>query len=79
MWQPIAVPDDIDRLLTRYGAANVCHKLAPFLTPARLARIDQVIATRLDSVTLVVEDTYDPHNAVAAVRTSEAFGVSALH
>lgn len=79
MWQPIAVPDDIDRLLARYGAANICDKLLPFLTPARLARIDQVIATRLDSVTLVVEDTYDPHNAVAAVRTSEAFGVSALH
>jgi hypothetical protein len=68
MWQANAVPDDIDRLLARYGAANVCDRLLPFLTSARLARIDQVIAMRLDSVTLVVEDTYDPHNAVAAAQ-----------
>lgn len=79
MWHPIAVPDEIDRMLQRYGAATVCDKLTPFITPERLARIDEVLASRLDSVSLVVEDTYDPHNAVAAVRTSEALGVSALH
>jgi tRNA (guanosine-2'-O-)-methyltransferase len=49
------------------------------LTPERIARIDEVLAARLGSVVTVVEDTYDPHNAVATIRTTEAFGLAELH
>lgn len=49
------------------------------LTPERIARIDRVLAGRLTSVATVVEDTYDPHNAAATIRTTEALGLAELH
>jgi len=38
-----------------------------------------VLDARLTSVTVVLENTYDPHNAAAALRSVEAFGLSDLH
>jgi len=49
------------------------------LTPERIARIDSVLDARLGSLTASVEDTYDPHNAAATIRTSEALGLQELH
>ena len=49
------------------------------LTAERIARIDQVLAARLGSVVTVVEDTYDPRNAAATIRTTEAIGLGELH
>lgn len=49
------------------------------LTPERIARIDGVLAARLASVVTIVEDTYDPHNAAATIRTTEALGLGELH
>ena len=49
------------------------------LTAERIARIDRVLAARLGSVVTVVEDTYDPHNAAATIRTTEAIGLGELH
>ena len=57
----------------------MCDVLASVLTPERIARIDAVLDMRLASVVTVCEDTYDPHNAAAAIRTSEAFGLQELH
>ena len=74
-----AVTDAIDRAIARWGADTVCETLAPMLTPERISRIDGVLAARLASVVTVVEDTYDPHNAVATIRTTEAFGLAELH
>lgn len=73
------MPDAIERLIDRYGPASVCDALAEQLTPERIARIDAVLAMRLGSVATVVEDTYDPHNAVATIRTSEALGLQEVH
>jgi tRNA (guanosine-2'-O-)-methyltransferase len=53
--------------------------LAPLLTGERIARIDAVLAARLTSVVTVVEDTYDPRNAAATIRTTEAIGLGELH
>lgn len=53
--------------------------LEPFVTEARRARIQQVIAHRLDSVTVVVDALHDPHNGAALVRTCDAFGVQRFH
>jgi tRNA (guanosine-2'-O-)-methyltransferase len=66
-------------MIDRHGPEAVCAALAPLLTPERIARIDQVLAARLASVTVAVEDTYDPHNAAATIRTSEALGLQELH
>ncbi len=49
------------------------------MTPERIARIDGVLAARLGSVVTIVEDTYDPHNAAATIRTTEAIGLQELH
>lgn len=57
----------------------MCAALESALTPERIGRIDQVLAARLASVVTVVEDTYDPHNAAATIRTTEAIGLSDLH
>jgi tRNA (guanosine-2'-O-)-methyltransferase len=71
--------DEIDRLIERFGPEAVTRVLEPMLTPARVARIEQVLDARLASVVTVVEDTYDPHNAAATIRTTEALGLQELH
>jgi tRNA (guanosine-2'-O-)-methyltransferase len=71
--------DAIDRFIERHGPEAVCEALAPVLTAERIARIDQVLAARLASVITVVEDTYDPRNAAATIRTTEAIGLGELH
>lgn len=71
--------DAIDRVIQQYGPDAICEALAPMLTPERIARIDEVLAARLGSVMTIVEDTYDPHNAAATIRTSEAIGLQELH
>ncbi len=71
--------DAIDRLIEQHGPEVICRTLEPMLTPERIARIDSVLEARLGSVTLAVEDTYDPHNAAATIRTSEALGMQELH
>lgn len=71
--------DNISRAIERHGPDAVCEVLGPLLTPERIARIDAVLAARLASVIPVVEDTYDPHNAAAALRTTEALGLCELH
>ncbi len=67
------------RVIERHGPEEVCRVLGPILTPERIARIDSVLASRLASVITVVEDTYDPHNAAATIRTTEAIGLQELH
>nr|HEX4316955.1 RNA methyltransferase [Kofleriaceae bacterium] len=71
--------DMIDGLVDRYGAEAMCTALEPMLSPARIARIDVVLAARLGSVVPVLEDTYDAHNAAATIRTIEAIGLQDLH
>lgn len=71
--------DAIMRAIERHGPDEVCRVLEPMLTPERIARIDRVLAARLASVITVVEDTYDPHNAAATIRTTEALGIQELH
>lgn len=71
--------DAIQRMIDRHGAEAICGVLGPMLTPERIARIDSVLASRLQSVVTIVEDTYDPHNAAATIRTTEAIGLQELH
>ena len=66
-------------MIERLGPAAVCGALEDLLTPERIARIDAVLDARLGSLTAAVEDTYDPHNAAATIRTSEALGLQELH
>lgn len=71
--------DAIERLIERHGPDAICAALEPMLTADRIARIDLVLASRLGSVVTAVEDTYDPHNAAATIRTTEGLGLQELH
>jgi tRNA (guanosine-2'-O-)-methyltransferase len=49
------------------------------LTPRRATRILEVAVCRLSSVTVVMENLVDTHNAAAVLRTAEGLGLDALH
>lgn len=50
-----------------------------FLVPERRARIDEVVAGRTRTLTVVLEAFADPQNVNAVLRTCEAFGIQELH
>ena len=47
--------------------------------PRRLVRAESILAGRQRDFTVVLEDTHDPHNLSAVLRTCEAFGVQDVH
>jgi len=55
--------------------ALTCEVLGPLLLPERRERIDAVIALRLGSLRVAIENLHDPHNGAAVLRSAEAFGV----
>jgi tRNA (guanosine-2'-O-)-methyltransferase len=71
--------DAIEKMIDKYGPETICKTLEHMLTPERIARIDAVLAARLGSITAAVEDTYDPHNAAATIRTCEALGLQEVN
>lgn len=66
-----AAPDDL--------TATEVESLEPMVSDERLARMDAVLDRRTRTVTVVLEEIYDPHNIAAVVRTCEAFGFQDLH
>jgi tRNA (guanosine-2'-O-)-methyltransferase len=52
---------------------------AHYLVPERKARIDEVVASRTRTLTVVMEAFCDPQNVNAVLRTCEAFGIQELH
>lgn len=65
--------------LSRHQADRIVRVLAPYVSETRKRRIEQVLATRTDDVTIVLEDIYGTHNAAAVLRTADAFGLSTVH
>ena len=59
--------------------ANRPDPLERFVSADRIARIDHVLAHRLQSVAVACEDVFDPHNVAACVRTCEGLGLMDLH
>lgn len=66
-------------LVDQHGAQRVTEALAPYVTEARRAKIDVVVAGRMGSVHVAVEAPSDPHNAAAVVRSCEALGALGVH
>jgi tRNA (guanosine-2'-O-)-methyltransferase len=50
-----------------------------FLTPERRRRIDEVVASRTRTLTVVMEALGDPQNVNAVFRTAESFGLQEVH
>ena len=63
----------------RLSPAQVTEILAPYLTEARSARIDAVLAERTYTVAPVVEGLINTGNVSAVMRTAEALGFQAFH
>ncbi|MGF1469105.1 MAG: TrmH family RNA methyltransferase [Sandaracinaceae bacterium] len=61
------------------AASTVIEVLAPLVTEARLARMQQVIRGRSRSLIPVLEDLADPHNGAAILRSADAFGCHEVH
>jgi len=53
--------------------------LEPLVGEERRARLQRVIADRLDCITILMDAPHDPHNGGAVVRSCDAFGVQRLH
>lgn len=68
-----------EKLLQKYHSKKIGETLAPYLTEQRKARIESVLQHRLNSITLAIENPADINNALAAIRTCEALGISTIH
>jgi tRNA (guanosine-2'-O-)-methyltransferase len=73
-----------DRLARRIldgeiDAEKVILALEPFATEQRIARLQQVFADRMASVTVVLDEIIDPHNGAALLRTCEALGIARMN
>jgi tRNA (guanosine-2'-O-)-methyltransferase len=55
------------------------HAITAELTPRRAQRVIDVVLRRLASVTVVMENLSDAHNASAVMRTAEGLGLAAIH
>jgi tRNA (guanosine-2'-O-)-methyltransferase len=77
-----STPDELV-LSTPWGAdwdpERIIERLEPLALPRRCQRFEEVIAGRLGSVTLLLDELSDPHNRAAVVRSCDAFGLQELH
>ena len=72
-------PEQAVRYVERMPAEVIGDLLRPHITDQRLARIEEVLALRLQRLTVVVENLHDPHNGAAAIRSAEATGLQDFH
>lgn len=53
--------------------------ISEYMTPEREERILQVLDKRQDTITVVLENVFDPHNISAVMRTCDAVGVQEIY
>ncbi len=71
-----ALADRVQSLAARLRAID---PLASEFTDRRLERMLEVACRRLVSITLILEDLWDPHNASAIIRSAEGLGLDSVH
>ena len=67
--------DPLRRAFESIDPEPVIALLEPLCSEERRARLSEVLAARLGSVTLVMDAPHDPHNGAAVLRSCDAFGV----
>lgn len=63
------------RLAAELPSPVPAHPLDARITADRARKYRQVLARRVSRLAVVIEDSYDPHNATAIIRTCDACGV----
>ena len=63
------------RLQRELSSPVPTHPLDARITAERAHKYRQVLARRTARIAVVIEDSYDPHNATAIVRTCDACGI----
>jgi len=67
------------QFLESHTPVEIVEKLTHYLTDRRKEVIESSLENRLTSVQVAAEAPYDIHNALAIIRTAEAFGMSDVH
>jgi tRNA (guanosine-2'-O-)-methyltransferase len=67
------------RLAEARAPEAVIATLEPFVLERRRDKILRTLGDRLNAVTVVFDDPYDPHNGAAVMRSAEAFGCQTVH
>jgi len=62
----------------RYEAQAVLNALEPLIQETRIHRMREVLAQRLTSIRLGIEDLHHEHNGAACIRTAEGLGVHSI-
>ena len=58
---------------------DLIEYLKEFISEARWQRINEVLDKRIERLTVVLEDIYQPHNASAVLRSCDGFGIQDVH
>ncbi|GAB2610920.1 TrmH family RNA methyltransferase [Belliella aquatica] len=53
--------------------------LSGYITPHKMALMEEILAKRTRYFTVVLEDIYKPHNASAVLRTADCFGIQDVY
>jgi tRNA (guanosine-2'-O-)-methyltransferase len=57
----------------------IIARLSPFLTPARIACMQAILAQRTTHLTALFDQIHDPLNIAACARTADTLGLQTLH
>ena len=66
-------------LQSQLSAQVIIQRLVPYITKQRQQRIEQCLQQRIGDIHLALESIADIHNALATIRSCEAFGVVHIH
>jgi tRNA (guanosine-2'-O-)-methyltransferase len=59
--------------------ATLIEQLLPYITDNKRTKMLEVVENRTQYVTILLEDLFQPHNASAALRTCDIFGIQDVH
>ena len=65
--------------MNKHDKAELINHLLQYITENKREKMHAVLENRTRYVTVVLEDLFQPHNASAALRTCDIFGVQDVH
>lgn len=78
-YNPTDKKSSYEDYLDKNSPQEIIDLLKPYITEQRKQRINLTLSNRLEDIHLAMESTADMHNALAAVRSSEAMGIIHIH